>query len=137
LEPSTVVAVQAPDPPVGWLDVTTSPPPTATQRALLGHDTPSVPPPCTKANVQVAASVGLLEVNTLPLPSTATQKLLLGQDTPARPVDPSTAVSFQADGPAVGLVEVTTWPTASTATQRPLLGHETPFRKQGPWPNPG
>lgn len=65
--------------------VTTSPLwSTATQRPLLGQDTPSRPlEPSTSVTVQAAAPpVGLLEVTKLPLLSTATQRPLLGQDGP-------------------------------------------------------
>jgi hypothetical protein len=61
---------------------------TATQRPLLGQDTPFrelvfTLVPSTLVTVQaVAPPVGLLEVTTLPLPSTATQRPLPGQDTP-------------------------------------------------------
>ena len=39
-DPFTWVTFQAAAPPAGLLEVTTSPPPTATQRVLLGQDTP-------------------------------------------------------------------------------------------------
>jgi hypothetical protein len=87
---------------------------TATQRPLLGQDTPfrelvSTLVPSTLVTVQaVAPPVGLLEVTTLPLPSTATQSLLLEQDTPDRvpPYDGwwsmSTGVAQVNEGLAVG-----------------------------------
>jgi hypothetical protein len=69
------------------LEVTTLPLwSTATQRPLLGQDTPfRALPRSTGVTVQAAAPpVGLLEVTTLPLGSTATHRPLLGQDTPYR-----------------------------------------------------
>jgi hypothetical protein len=82
---STRVTVQAVAPPVGWLEVTTLPLlSTATQRPLLGQDTP-VRWERTGVTIQAAAPpLGLLEVTTLPVKSTATQRPLLGQDTPSR-----------------------------------------------------
>ena len=82
---STWATVQAAAPPVGLLEVTTLPlRSTATQRPLLGQDTPfRAVPPSTGVTVQAAVPpVGLLEVTTLPALSTATQRPLLGQDTP-------------------------------------------------------
>src|SRR5207253_2683441 len=85
--PCTLVTVQTAASPVGLPDVTTLPlPSTATQRLLLGHDTPeSELVPSTWVTFQAAAPpVGLLDVTTPPRSSTATQRLLLGHDTPFR-----------------------------------------------------
>src|SRR5207244_11435086 len=111
--PCTLVTVQTAASPVGLPDVTTLPlPSTATQRLLLGHDTPeSELVPSTWVTFQAAAPpVGLLEVTTLPRPSTATQRLLLGQDTSANELEASTWITFHAAAPPVGLLEVTTLP---------------------------
>jgi hypothetical protein len=117
---------------VGLLEVTTLPlPSTATQRPLLGQETPVRELlVSTLVRVQAAAPpVGLLEVTTLPLPSTATQRPLLGQETPSRGLLPSTLVTVQAAAPPVGLLEVTTLPALSTATQKLLLGQNTSDRE--------
>src|SRR3989442_12761683 len=100
--PCTLVTVQTAASPVGLPDVTTLPlPSTATQRLLLGHDTPeSELVPSTWVTFQAAAPPGgLLEGTTLPRPSTATQRRLLGQDTPAKALEPSTLTTFQAAAP--------------------------------------
>jgi hypothetical protein len=75
-------------------------PPTATQRWLLGQETPSSPPLkpasartmlATRVTFQAVVSpLGLLEVTTLPLPPTATHRPLLGQDKLESPLDPFT-----------------------------------------------
>jgi hypothetical protein len=106
---------------------------TATQRPLLGHDTPDrVLVPSTLATVQDAARVGSVEVITLPLLSTATHRLLLGHETPNRILVPSTLVTVQAAEPPVGLVEVATLPASSTATHRLLKEQDTAFREEPP-----
>ncbi len=85
LVPATLVTVQAAAPPVGLLEVTTLPlRSTATQRPLLGQDTPSALMPELVTVHAPAPPVGLLEVTTLPPRSTATQRPLVGQDTPDR-----------------------------------------------------
>src|SRR5450756_1420219 len=129
--PSTLVTVQAPAPPVGLLEVTTLPAKsTATQRPLLGQDTPRrTLEPSTWVTVQAAAPpVGLLEVTTLALPSTATQRPLLGQDTRRR-LMPSTRtgaahVSGGALASATGLTSVdpAAKRTAQNTTHRRFTG---------------
>ena len=124
LEPSTWATPQAPDPPVGLLDVTTLPTmSTATQRLLLGQETAERKLPSTWLTSQSApALAGLFDVTTLPLPSTATQRSTVGHDTPVRKhaagfdgdtaqLEPSTWVTVHAVDPAVGLLDVTTFPT--------------------------
>src|SRR2546426_12037011 len=111
--------------------MTTLPPRSAaTQRLLLGQDTPArAVEPSTLVTVQAAAPpVGLLEVTALALPSasTATQMLMLGQATPERELEPSTLVPVHAAAPPVVLLDVTTLPATATATQRPRLGQDTP-----------
>jgi hypothetical protein len=80
-----LLTVQAADPPVGFVEVTTLPLlSTATQKPLLVHDTPvSALVPSTLATNQ-GPTLGSTEVTTSPLPSTAAQKPSLGQDTPVR-----------------------------------------------------
>ena len=76
--------------PVGLVEVTALPPPTATQRLLLGQETPVRPygEPSVWVFVQVASPpLGLLEVTTPPASSTATQRPLLGQETPVKYVE--------------------------------------------------
>src|SRR5437870_6919854 len=116
--PCTLVTVQTAASPVGLPDVTTLPlPSTATQRLLLGHDTPeSELVPSTWVTFQAAAPpVGLLEVTTLPLPSTATQRLLLGQDTSASEWEPSRWITDHVAASPVGLSEVPTFARSPTA----------------------
>src|SRR5438445_13159706 len=109
--PCTLVTVQTAASPVGLPDVTTLPlPSTATQRLLLGHDTPeSELVPSTWVTFQAAAPpVGLLEVTTLPRPSTATQRPLLGQATPARALEQVGWASCRAAAAAAALAVLTT-----------------------------
>src|SRR3989475_13208504 len=98
--------------------MTTLPPRSAaTQRLLLGQDTPArAVEPSTLVTVQAAAPpVGLLEVTALAVPSasTATQRVILGQGARARKSEAAASVTAHAAAAAVGLLEVATFtPTA-------------------------
>ena len=125
---STLAIVKAEAPPVGLVEVTTSPVASvATQRETLGHDMPrsSWVVPSTAATLQVEAPpVGLVEVTTLPSKSTATHSEVLGQEMAPGRSSPSASATFHVDAPPVGFVEVTTFPWLSVATHREVLGHE-------------
>jgi hypothetical protein len=137
-ELSTVETVHADVPPVGLVDVTTTPIlptsgpplawPLATHRLTVGHDTSdSDRSPTTLVTVQDAVPpVGFVDVTTLVPPSIATQRSMLGQETPASVLVPSTNVILQAAAPPVGLLEVSALPAPSTATHGPPLRQDTP-----------
>ena len=84
--PFTVAAVQSVVPPVGLVEVTTSPTkPTATHRLLLGQETPMTDSPLVPASNAVHAdgpAVGLIDVISSPLISAATQRVALKQEMP-------------------------------------------------------
>jgi hypothetical protein len=105
---------------------------TATQRLVLGHETPSRSfGPFTVVFVQaVAPPDGFVEVNTLP-PPTATHRPVPMQEMPNKEEFGSTSVSVHAGTPPAGFVEVTTLPSVlqPPAMQRPLLGHVTVFNE--------
>jgi hypothetical protein len=92
--PVTVVAVHAPTPPVGSVDVTVTPLvpmlPTATQNDRVGHEMPyrSTSLPTDTTSHAPAPPVGFVEVSTLPDPSTAAQNDAVGQDTPVIESEP-------------------------------------------------
>jgi hypothetical protein len=85
---STFVTVHAPAPPVGSVEVTMLPPPTATHSSLDGHDT-SVKMFATLAALAHAPvpPAGSVEISTSPTLSTATHKPVDGQDTPVMVVE--------------------------------------------------
>src|SRR5438445_10694704 len=100
--PCTLVTVQTAASPVGLPDVTTLPlPSTATQRLLLGHDTPeSELVPSTWVTFQAAAPpVGLLEVTTLPFTDPKSVVQRMGEDTAARGLEPTTLITIHAAAP--------------------------------------
>ena len=102
---------------------------TATQRLMLGQETPCRELLSTLAAFQAAAPpVGLVDASTLPSRPTATHRSRLGQETLDTVVEVFTWVTFQAPAPPVGSLEATTLPLSSTATQRLLLGQDTPER---------
>src|SRR2546426_11079554 len=84
-------------------------PSTATQKVMLGQDTPVRGlVPSTFVSVQAALPpVGLLDVITLPALSTATQKLTLGHEMPCTLPAPATFAETQAAADPVGLLELT------------------------------
>ena len=127
--PDIVGLVTFQGPPVGLVEVTTSPPPTATQSAVVGQDTPFswlVPSASTVVHTGLEL-VGWVVVAISPFAPTATQSETEGHETPYRVggVVPLPAVaSFHADGPPFGLVELTTDPNSPTATHSEAFGHE-------------
>ena len=125
--PASAVRVQAVGPPVGLLEVTTTPPlPTSTHWLSLRQLTP-------KSDFtfgilvgvhEAAPRPGLVVVQTPPLKSTATQRVADGQEIPRRlSFRPSAGVTWpivQAEAPAVGAVDWITTPSWPTPTQKPL-----------------
>src|SRR3984885_5144780 len=131
-EPSTLVLVQALAPPVGSVEVNTSPRlSVTTHRSSDAHDTLLSSPPSESTFVVVQAlapPVGFVEVNTAPF-RTATHRPVDGHDTAAIPL-PRLAVDH-ASAPPVGSVELSTSPTPSTATHKPGDGHDAPVMATG------
>ena len=143
--PSTLLTVQAPAPPVGFVEVITFPPlSTPTHSEFDAHETATttlvVPStPTTSFHAPVPA-VGLVETKTsasnIPvflfwtwrLPD-ATQSDGDGQETVLGPPAPSVMLAeLQAPAPPVGSVAVTISPPPSSATQRAVETHETPAK---------
>src|SRR6266508_5496011 len=92
-----IAKIQAPAPPVGLVEVRTSPSVAlilraATQKPMPGHVTAmSGLEPSRRLTFQAAAPpVGLVEVITFPARSPATQRLLVAHDTAARGLEPYT-----------------------------------------------
>ncbi len=128
------IPVQVDAPPAGAVVVridgvlTPSPPPTATQRLTLGHDT-DVRNDCVEGPIDHACAplVGSVVVRMWPAPSTATQSDVDGQEmlsmlSPVRA--PSSAKYLHASDPPVGLVETKRSPLRFAATQSDLDGQE-------------
>src|SRR5215218_7256561 len=115
------VTVQAPRPPVGLLDVRTSPLLSTATHCLVGRQlTPvtwtEIPP---FAAPQEEAASGLVEDSRFPPALPATQSTVAAHETPCRsPGPPGVPSVLHAETPPVGLVETRTPPCCATATQR-------------------
>jgi hypothetical protein len=134
------VSVHAELPPVGFVEVTTSPAPsTATHNDADGHDTavnPFRPTPEVTAHAD-APPVGFVEVTTSPPepaspenPPTATHNEALGHETSTN--DRSTEAADHSEAPPAGFVEVSTFPRSSAATHNGPAVHETAESWFGP-----
>jgi hypothetical protein len=117
-------------PPVGFVEVTTASPPTATHSDTDGHDSEARGPALPAAFHSLAPPVGF-EVTTVPFLPTATQSDVDGHDTACNLLPRSTDAVLHALEPPVGFVEVTTFPRPSTATHSPVVGHDTPSKSPG------
>src|SRR6476660_1541962 len=116
---STSLAVHAPAPPVGFVEVTTLPPVSpATHSAADTQDMLRrglVPSTFVTVHVAAAPSPGSVDVRTFPALSPATHRVGETQETLRMPVVPSALLVAQLPL-VVGSVEVRTVPRSSTAT---------------------
>ena len=129
--------VQAPAPPVGSVEVRTSPSkPTATHWELEAQETAKSDFALGMRVAFQAPPAGSVVVKTPPLWSTATQSDSEGQETPRRlPLRRSLRETWeivQAPAPPVGSVEVTTVPCRPTPTQNELDGQDIPKMVSSP-----
>src|ERR1700691_737891 len=117
---STWTSLHTLAPPVGSVDVQTSPPlSTATHSLTDAHDTASSWPYTFVVFHAPTPPAGSVEVTIL-LPPMATHSSVDGHDIPLR--SSATLDLTHAPLPPVGSVEISTSPTPSTATHRPLDG---------------
>jgi hypothetical protein len=133
----TVSVLQAPGPPLGSVEVATSPAgPTATQSDADGHEIAEKPDtPALSWVVRQAPGppAGLVDVTTVPAVLTAAQNDADGHDRPVK--DPSeTLDSVHARGPPSGFLDTTTFPVKSTATQNLADAHDTDVKPYGRLP---
>ena len=134
-DPTNVVGVDHADaPPVGLVDVSTSPnKSTATHNDDDAHDTSvrGSPSPIFHWS-RPRRLAARRHVSTFPFSSTATHSEMDGQETAFKlglftPVVSIVTGADQAERPPVGLVDVSTFPAPSTATHDDFDGHDTPF----------
>ena len=123
-----MATVHAEEPPVGWVEETIVPRPTATHKMLPAsvHEIESRLPPESTVSGADQEVVGEVEVTTPPLASMAAQRDGEEHETAVRPASSTSCPTQVALAPAIGLVEVHTWPAVSATTHRVVDGHEIP-----------
>jgi hypothetical protein len=133
--PSIFVTDHAPAPPVGFVDVATSPEwSIAMHSATEGHETSLRPEAAGMSALRVqslAVPEGVVDVSTRPKLSTATHCVIVGQEVPVIAFRMATVSEVHAATPPLGLVAENALPNSSTITQSDAVGHEMSFVKKG------